>query len=371
MTVLQVTSHLNIGGITNYVLSLSERLIRRGHRVAIASDHGDQEPRAAASGAALWTAPLHTKQEFSPQVFGAARELARRLRSEQVDLIHAHTRVGQVVAASLSRRARIPYVTTWHGFFRPNPGRWLWPCYGVRTIAISEPVRRHLLTQFRVPAERVRLVWNGIDTERFAQPPAADVVARFRSEQGIAPGAPVIGGVGRLASGRVKGFDLLLEAAVRVKEQFPNLRVIIAGEGPRRQFLEEKIDQFGLRSCARLIGAVDDVRIPLAAMDVFVFPARWPEGFGLTLVEAMAAARPVVATQVGAVPSIVEDRRSGLLVPVERPDALAAAIVRLLGDRPGAERLGQQARQRVREAFSLDSMVDGIEAIYREAVKSA
>lgn len=368
MRILQITSHLNIGGVSHYVLSLSERLIQRGHRVAIASGGGALAPRASAAGADLWPAPLHTKQEFSPQVFRAARALARRVRAEPVDVIHAHTRVGQVVAAYLSRRAKIPYVATWHGIYRRNPGRWLWPCSGHQTIAISEPVRRHLLTDFHVPVERVRLVWNGIDTDRFAQAPPPDAVARFRSEHALPSGAPVIGGIGRLASGRVKGFDLLLEAAVRVRETYPNLQVIIAGDGPRRSFLQEKIDRLGLGSCARLIGSVEDVRPALAAMDVFVFPARWPEGFGLTLVEAMAAARPVVATQIGAVPHIVEDGRYGLLVPPDRPDALAAAVVRLLRDRAGAERMGQQARQRAREAFNLDSMVDGIEAIYREAL---
>ena len=368
MHVLQITSHLNMGGISSYVLALSERLIQRGHRVTIASAGGQLAVRASASGATLWTIPLRTKQEFSPQVLWAPGALARRLRAEPADVIHAHTRVGQVAAAYASRRAKIPYVTTWHGMFRPNIGRWLWPCSGDRTIAISEPVRQHLLKDFRVPTERVRLVWNGVDVERYAQRPAADAVARFRSQHGLAPGAPVIGGIGRLASGRVKGFDLLLAAAAQVKETYPDLQVIIAGEGPRRPFLEEKIRSLGLASCARLIGAVEDVRIPLAVMDVFMFPARWPEGFGLTLVEAMAAGRPVVATRVGAVPYIVEDRRHGLLVPPEEPDALAAAVVRLLRDRAGAERLGQQAQQRVREDFSLESMVDGVEAIYHEAV---
>ena len=370
MRILQLTSHLNTGGVSSYVLSLSRALVRRGHALTIASGGGSLEPQAAAAGIRHWLAPMHTSAEFSPQVFRAARQVLERLRAEPVDVLHAHTRVGQVVADRLSRRTGIPYVTTWHGFFHPNLGRRLWPCAGARTIAISEPVRRHLIEAFHVPTGRIRLVWNGVEPSEFAQRPPAEILARFRVQHRLPEGGPVIGSVGRLASGRVKGFDLLLAAARLLLRRHADLRLLVVGDGPRRPFLEKKVDALGLRECARFTGSLADVRVPLALLDVFVFPVRWPEGFGLALIEAMAAGKPVVATRAGAVPDIVEHGRQALLVEPEDPQALAEAVATLLHDPAAAARLGAAAQQRVRERFSLERVTDEVEAVYREVVKA-
>jgi glycosyltransferase involved in cell wall biosynthesis len=199
MRILHLTSHLEIGGISNYVLSLSEQLVLRGHAVAIASGGGRLAGRARAIGAEHRLAPLDTSAEFSPQVFRAGREIARRLRAEPVDLLHAHTRVGQVTAARVSRACGIPYVTTWHGIYRKNLGRRLWPCTGARTIAISEPVRQHILRDFQVPEQQVRLVWTGVDVDRLAAPVDAAALSRFRQANALPQGSPVVGGLGRLA----------------------------------------------------------------------------------------------------------------------------------------------------------------------------
>ena len=369
MRILHITSHLNVGGISSYILSLSEALQRRGHRIVIASGGGQLEAQAVALGFTHWTAPLHTSAEFSPQVFRAIRQLAQKLRQEPVDLIHAHTRVGQVAPSRLSRAFSIPYVTTWHGFFRPNLGRRLWPCTGALTIAISEPVRRHLVSDFHVPEPRVRLILNGVDPSRFAEPPSASALQAFRERWRIAAGEPVIGAVGRLAAGRVKGFDLLIEAVRLLERDFPHLQVVMVGDGPRWPFVKEKIDRFGLGERVHLTGPSTDVRIPLAVMDVFVFPVRWNEGFGLSLIEAMAAGKPVVASRTGAVPDIVEHGRSGWLVNPEDPPSLAEGIARLLAHREEAGRLALAGQQRVRERFSLEQMAERVEAVYREVVR--
>ena len=371
MTILQLTSHLDLGGITRYVLTTSQRLIARGHRVIVASDTGHRQADVERIGAAHWCVPLHTSQELSMPVWRAAHALSQRLRREPVDVIHAHTRVAQVIADRLSRELGIPYVTTWHGIFKRRLGRRLWPCTGAITIAISEPVRQHLLHDFRLAPERVRCIHNGIDPDYYGILPDAVAVRKTRAQWGIPDGCPIIGGVGRLASGRVKGFDLIVIAASLLERMVPNVHVVIAGDGPRRPFLEDIARRLHISERVHFIGSAEDVRVPLGVMDVFVFPSRWPEGFGLTLIEAMAAGKAVVATRIGAVSDIVRHDVDGWLVPPEDPTALAEGIAHLLQDRAAAARLGRQAQQRVAQEFTLDRMVAAIEAVYRDAASGA
>ena len=368
MRILHITSHLNVGGITRYILSLSKQQVAHGHRVVIASGGGSLEDQAKEIGVRSWRLPLHTSAEFSIPVFWGIRELVARLKFDPVDLIHAHTRVGQVVAEQVSRRMNIPYVTTWHGIYKPRWGRRLWPCAGRVTIAISEMVRDHLLKDRRIPEERVQLVHNGIDTAHYARILETSQVETYRRDRQIPEGRPIVGGIGRLAAGRVKGFDSLLVAAHLLKETLPDLQVLIVGDGPRRPFLEDVAGRLGIRDQVHFLGASQDVRLPLAVLDVFVFSSRWPEAFGLTLVEAMAAGKPVVATRVGAVPEVVRHGVDGWLVPPEDPASLAEGIAGLLKDKTLASRLGRQAQSRVQEMFDLERMAGGVEAVYLEVL---
>lgn len=370
MNILHITSHLNVGGVTSAILTLSKGQVARGHAVAIASDGGELEPWVQQLGASHWHVPHHTSFEFSFQVWMGAWQLSQRLRRERVDIIHAHTRVGQIVAERLSRWHRIPFVATWHGFFRQNPGRRWWPCTGAMTIAISESVRRHLIEDVHVPPERVALIHNGIDVSHYGQPPASTLVQAYRERWRLAEGRPVVGSVGRLAGGGCKGFDLLLDAIRLARKELPELELLLVGDGPNRECLERAAGELGIRDAVRFVGTAEDVRLPLAAMDVFVFPSRQREGFGLSLVEAMAAGRPVVAFRTGAVPEIVRHEQEGWLVGTEESPALAQAIVRLCRDRQAAALLGAGARQRVTDAFSVERMVHDVDAVYQRVLAS-
>lgn len=369
MRVLHLTSHLKVGGITRYVLALSKQLVERGHSVVIASDRGSMESQLETIGVTHWRFPFHTSAEFSFPVFWGLKQLTQRLREEPVDVIHAHTRVGQVVADVISRRLQIPYVTTWHGIYKPRLGRRLWSCTGELSIAISDPVRQQLLQDFHVPKERVRCIHNGIDTTHYAIPPVPVAVETFRNRWQLPAGQPVIGGIGRLAAGRVKGFDSLLVITHLLKRVFPSIHTLIVGDGPRRPFLEDVARRLGVRPHVHFVGEAEDIRVPLALMDLFVFTSRWPEAFGLTLVEAMAAGKPVVTTDVGAVPEIIRQGVDGLLFPVDDPLAMAGGITQLLKDHAAASRFGQQAQIRAREVFDLKQMTDKVEAVYREVIE--
>ena len=369
MKILHITSHLNIGGITRYILSLSERLVKQGHQVVVASGGGQLASQVGAMGAVHWQCPFQTSAEFSPPVFWGTAQLAARLRQEPVDIIHAHTRVAQVVADRISRALQIPYVTTWHGIYQTRLGRRFWLCAGDVTIAISELVRQHLLQDFHLPPKRIRCIYNGIDATHYAAPCKPAVTEEYRKRWQIPKDCPVIGGVGRLAAGRVKGFDTLLVAAYLLEKRFPDLHVLVVGDGPRRPFLEDIVKRLGIRNRVHFVGEVEDIRVPFALMDLFVFTSRWPEAFGLTLVEAMAAGKPVVATKTGAVPEVIRDGLEGWLVPPDDPAAMADGALRLLTDRSLASKFRSQGQLRVREAFSLDRLAREVEAVYREVLK--
>jgi glycosyltransferase involved in cell wall biosynthesis len=273
--------------------------------------------------------------------------------------------VAQVVANHVSRALRIPYVATWHGFFRPKLSRTLWPCTGHRTIAISRPVYDHLVRQFRVPSDRVRLIMNGVDVQYFSERPDPDAVRAYGQQAGIPPGVPVIGMISRLSSAD-KGFDVLLKATNQLLGQVPELRVLLVGSGPHRIVIERAIRALGLLNRVHVLPGVTDVRVPLALMDAFVFPVRGREGFGLTLVEAMAAGKPVIASRMGAVPDIVEHGKSGWLVAPDRPQALAEGILHLLRNPAEAAQMGYAAKRRVDHSFHIARVADQVAGVYGE-----
>ncbi len=370
MRILQLTSHLNVGGVAGHVVTLSEGLRRRGHDVVVAAESGALMRRLLADGIPHWAVPLKTSAEFSLPVLWAWHTLRRKLRVERdvgrpVEMIHAHTRVAQVLAAALRLDSGIPYLTTWHGFFTPRLSRRWWPCMGARTIAISEPVADHLRNDFHLPSERIRVVPHGVDVARF---PAeeADGVAELRRRLQLGPG-PVVGTVSRLV--RDKGVEQLLMGFQRVLAQRPSTQLLIVGDGPDLARLRQRIEHLGLGSAVRLAGALPDTRAALAMMDVFVFVPATKEGFGLSLLEAMAGSRPIVAIQQGGGSSwVLEESQVGIQVPPEDPAALADAIARLLADAASAGQLGRQAREIAAARYPLERELEQIERVYAEVV---
>ena len=312
-----------------------------------------------------WRVPLRTSVEFSPRVWWAAGVLYRRLREQPVDLVHAHTRVAQVVAAQLSARAGVPYVTTWHGFFRPNLGRRLWPCSGAAAIAVSEPVRDHLVRDLRIPPARIRCIPHGIETARFEQPIDHAAVQQLRDAVHVPRDARVVGTVARLVPS--KGVDQLIESLAYVRASVPAAHLLLVGDGPERARLQQLAAARGVSDAVHFSGALPETQTVLSLMDVFVFLPAMQEGFGLSLLEAMAAARPIVAVRRGGGSTWVLDRHPvGLLVDPQDPQALASSIMQVLRDPLIAHRMGEDARRVVKERYALQQMMDAIEHVYRE-----
>lgn len=367
MKILHVTSHLNIGGVTSNVLSLSYGFQKRGHRVAVFSGQGQLAGELAGRGVEYWEAPLNTSAEFGFDVWRAKRQLIDRLRAAPVDIMHAHTRVAQVAAAAVSGKLSIPYVATWHGFFRRNLGRKLWPCAGDRTIAISEPVRAHLIRDFHVPESRIRLIPHGIDPSPFQSPVGAAEKIALRERLGIPAEAPIIGTVARLVAS--KAVHQLLQAFPAICQRHPDARLLIVGDGQERRALEQLAVALGIKPQVHFTGSLPSTRAALSLMRVFVFMPADKEGFGLSLLEAMASQLPIVALRRGGGSTwLLDEARVGTVVESGNPSALAQAAATYLGNPALAEQAGRQAREVALSRFTIDRMVDQTLSVYRELV---
>ncbi|MBN1794947.1 MAG: glycosyltransferase family 4 protein [Candidatus Omnitrophica bacterium] len=366
MKILIITTHLDVGGIPNYVTTLTGGLIARGHEVIVASRGGPLVDRLTAFGARHIMLPLYTKNEISPRVFLSLCRLLGALGEERVDVVHAQTRITQMVARLYCHFTKTPYIVTAHGFFKRRIGRRLFALWGDRTIAISEEVGQHLVDVFQIAGERITVINNGIDVDFFSQAVSENDVRRFKSTYGIS-GGPVIGIISRLS--QVKGHIYLIDAMAKLLKRRPEATLVIVGDGRSeyRRLLDTRATKLNIANKVIFIPGLLDIHIALAAIDIFVLPST-QEGLGLSLLEAMAAGLPVIASEVGGIKSIIKDTQNGLLIKPKSDEAIYAAIVELLDNKSLANKLSTMARETVRQTFDIDSMVRKTEEVYRRVL---
>jgi glycosyltransferase involved in cell wall biosynthesis len=369
MNILFLTTHLNIGGISSYLLSLAVGLCKRGHAVFVASSGGKLQESFEARGVACLRIPLNTKSEINLiKLAWSYRILRPFVAGHDITVLHSQTRVAQVLGSIVCRNARLPHITTCHGFFKNRLSRRMFPCWGDRAIAISESVREHLMKDFGLEENNVRLVYNGIDTDRFS--PCASLSVQEKSDRkkrlGLSP-APVVGIVARLSD--VKGHRYLIEAMSTVIKKMPSAQLLIVGEGKTREELSSLTAALGLQKSVCFVPAVQDTVSVLSCMDVFVMPSL-KEGLGLGLMEAMVCGLPVIGSDIGGIRNLIKNNETGLLVRPGDSIALAAAIEELLSDSVNASRLGKNAKIFIAGNFSLEKMALQTEQVYQECIES-
>ncbi len=305
----------------------------------------------------------------SPPSNIAWARLYRRLRRGSIDVLHSHMPRASVPGTILGRLARVPVIVSHeHGWaFQGQPVRQFLDRNVVARgsdvlLAVSEWDRSRMVEIERIPAERIRILPNGI-------PPAPVEGSDVRGELGIPVHVALVGAIGRLYP--EKGYDELIQAiALLTRAGVGPIACVIAGHGPEQDRLNMLIVELGLANEVRLIGRRQDVPDVIRALDVAVLSSR-NEGSPLAVMEYMAAGAPIVATAVGGVPELIEDGVNGLLVPPRDPSALAGAIRRLLQDRTLASRLGDAARERQRADYDLDAVVGRLERLYIELYTAA
>jgi glycosyltransferase involved in cell wall biosynthesis len=374
--VVLFTNSMLMGGMEEHVLQLGRTLVQRGVRVgAICSLHEEIEPLRSALTAAGVT--VHALAESGRSVGGVARrtaDLVRTLRLYKGGVLHLHFtgfRGGDLVVGAahvagiqtVVRSVHLPPVPPLGVLdkllIRPRDALL------TRVICVSEPTRQEHLKLLGRDPEKLTVVHNGIDLQKFSPRISG---AGVHEEFGLPAETPIVGTVSRLGEVR-KGVNYFVDMVARVAPEWPAARFLIVGDGSLRGDLEEQAAKLGIADRLIFTGEREDIPRLLAAMRVFVIPSLY-EACQYSLLEAMAMGKAVVATPAGVAPVIVDDHHTGLLVPLADSPAMAKAVLEYR-DPALVECLGAAAYRLMASHFSVDAMVDNIQRVYGTAGQGA
>jgi glycosyltransferase involved in cell wall biosynthesis len=362
MRVLHIHKITGISGSERHLLTLLPALRERGidARFLGLDVPGSDAPRFYAELGAVGVPFAHVRctHDLNPRM---AAGVIRAVRSSEPDLLHTHLVHGDIYGSIASRATGVPFVSSRHNDDRYLLGPFrhvdrLFARRARRIIAISDAVRL-FLERAGLPADKLVTIRYGLDAlpETPSDPKPAEL--------GVPPAAPLLLAVGRLIA--QKDHATLLQAFARTHAGHPDAVLAILGSGPLEDETRALVRQLGLDEAVLLPGRLE-IRDWLERANVFVHTSRW-EGFGIVLLEAMLAGLPIVATRVSAVPEVVADGATGLLVEPGDVAGLSASLSLLLGDPAHAAALGRAGLARARSAFSVAGMVDSTTAVYETA----
>lgn len=375
--ILRVITRLNIGGPAIHAILLTEALSdgRSFVSTLVAGSttdrEGDMLDLATAKGVRPVLLPA-LGREISPlddlkALLGLVR-LVRRLRP---DVVHTHMAKAGTLARLAAWLAGVPVIVhtyhghVFHGYFGARKTRLFLAVERAlgrvtsRVVVVGERQRAEIASYGIAPFQKLLPIRLGLELDRFLG--AEQQRGQLRRELGIGPDVPLVGIVARLVP--IKAHEDFFAAARLVREALPDARFLVIGDGERRAELEALVDRLGLSPAVRFLGWRKDLPAVYADLDVVAL-ASLNEGSPVALIEALAAARPVVSTAVGGVPDVVVHGETGLTVPPREPAALSAAVLRLLGDRPLASRLGEAGRRHVYPRYASTRLVEEMRALY-------
>ena len=359
MNILQILPSLDVGGVETGTVDLARQLVSKGHKAIVVSSGGRLVRELDKVGARHYNLPVGKKSLFTIiKMVGALRDI---IRKEDIDIVHARSRVPALVAYFACKQTNRVFITTAHGYYKKHffsaPMSW-----GKYVVVASNIMARHLHDNFGVPHDRLRLIPRGVDLERF----------RLRGEtarEGLREF--VIGMVSRITP--LKGHADFIRAVSILNRQIPNLRVLIVGSASKEKYkddLELLIRGFGLSKTVEFVEATNDVPAVMKGLDCLVSATVTPEAFGRVIIEAQAIGVPVVATKVGGVVDIIEDGRTGLLCAPNDPKDMADKIMSLHRDSALGARLAREGRRSVEENYNLDLMINRTTALYEHAFRT-
>ncbi|MDE2119326.1 MAG: glycosyltransferase [Betaproteobacteria bacterium] len=367
LRILHVVDSLERGGLERVVTDLAILQHQQGHDVAVFSI---QHPGALAPELERAGVPVLLGDKQRSADLNTLRLLRRAIRERRVDVVHAHNFMPTyyLAAAGLGWGGRAASVATCHDMgsrLAQRKLRWImrWALARMsRVVMVGAQVQARYLEARLVSPAKVECIRNGVTLDRFDH--GAHARAEARKRLGLQVEDLVIGSVGRLVE--LKNHRALIDVLAQLRAEHSQLRLVLVGGGALRQQLEHHARQCGVEAQVTFAGEQPDVAALLPAFDLFALPST-TEGLSVALLEAAASALPIVATAVGGNPEIVEQGRTGLLVPASDDAALAGALRALLADPARRAELGHAARAWVADNASLGSMFASHDRLYRAA----
>ena len=366
MKVLHTISSGGMYGAEAVILNLARTLRGGPHECVLGVFSNSSNPKIQLHESALKEGfESHLIDCWGKVDLAAIARIRRIATRTGMDVVHAHGYKADVYSYLALLGMGVPMVSTCHTWYDTDPfisvygkaDRFVLRRYA-RVVAVSDEVRQRLL-KAGVREQKIRMVRNGIDLRPF------DGALRSHQNGPTAKQALVVGLVGRLAW--EKGVDVFLRAAAEVLVEFPETRFVVVGEGPDQEKLERLIDASLIGESVELLGRREEMASVYASLDVMVSSSR-QEGLPMAVLEGMASGLALVATAVGAVPTVVVDGRTGVLVPAADAGSLAAGIAELLRDPAKRKRLGGAARQLIEEEYSAARMTMDYLRVYEEAI---
>lgn len=352
------------GGAENVVYNLCRTIDASRFQITLLywGVHQDLADPIRATGAQVVKLPLKSVVSFNSLL-----KVASEIKRVKGDLLHTHFMDADLLGFLASKLAGIPMVMEVHSFPFPDNARHAWRYRlmsgGMRKIiCVSRKVQEHVRQLTGIGEGKCEVIYNALDFAQFdARLAKADRLA-LRESLGVKADDIVVGNVSRLIAD--KGHEYLIKAMPSIMLGNPRVKLLIVGDGPLRGSLERLASDLGLGGRVVFAGKRTDVPELLTVMDIFVFPT-FNEAFGICVLEGMAAAKPIIATDDAGIPEIITHEKSGLLVHPGDADAITGSLRRLLNDAALRQRLAENARRRVQD-FGIDNMTDAYERLYAE-----
>lgn len=364
---LHLISRIDIGGAEKQLLNLVVNLDKEKYNIYVGYFQGKGELKKKFRDCRIQTNKFGFIGLWDISILW---QLYKDMRANRYDIVHTHGFKADLWGTIAARLAKVPVIiSTVHNQERYliNPivkilEKWIISPIDDTIIVVSEGVKRFLIKTCGIQEKKIKRVYYGINLGDIKIDKYKDIRQKF----GIDRNAPLIGCIGRLI--KQKGHQYLIQAAKMVMENFPEAKFLIVGKGRLEKKLKKLVKSLSLESSVIFTGFREDIYSIIDKLNLMVMPSIW-EGFGLVLLEAMALGKPVVATNIGGIPEIIEDGKSGILVKPKDSKGLARAIIKLLQDTTLNKKMQGIAQLSVKERFPLDKMLRDIDKIYSALIE--
>jgi len=333
-------------------------LKKQGNNVWVSSSGGSWESKLKSSGVGHVAIPIKTKSIFSPKVLFSFLCLRRFLRENNIEVVHCNTRVTQALGFLIYKFSGTPYVSAFHGFYRPSFFRQLFKFSGLRAIAVSRAVKKHLIEDLGIKEDKVSVVYNGIDEGEFSPKEDKRGSWGFRKEDFL------IGILGRVSE--EKGHFLAVEAVGRLALKYKNIYLLVAGKGKVESALKSFISTVELAKRVKFVDC--EANDFLSSIDLLLAPSK-KEGFGYSIVEAFFKGVPVVGYNVGGISEIIKDQQNGVLFYDYDSFSLAQAIEKTMPDKSFRDKIVAEAKKGAL-FFTAERMSKDTLNVYKEALSA-